>query len=360
MRWRRVFGGGVVDCCGAGPGCRRGRGCGLRPGFVGGRWLHGLMARKRDPGAPRVVYRTARCGLRVTRSQRDRLFGLLRSAGDVWCCVLELNRLAAPPPGYAAGRVPGVVPGAGRLRPGDLRRAGQRRGAVGAAPLLRFLVRDRQATQGRRPLGPYPRRRRGLVPVRWYSGTFTLDGRSLRLPVARGCPPLLVRLDRDVPYPGQVRSVTLGFDAGRLYLDVTAEVPVAVYPAGRAPDPGRVAGVDLGIIHPYAVAGPGGRGCWSPAGPSGPNAASTCVTARAGPGPPRPALPGPVQRGSRRWRQHRRSAAAGRRPGIADGSGRPATRPPKAVIAWAVEQPDRDPGGRRPARRPGPACRPPA
>jgi hypothetical protein len=52
--------------------------------------------------------------------------------------------------------------------------------------------------------------------------------------------------------------VTLGFDAGRLYLDVTAEVPVAAYPDGAGPDPARVAGVDLGIIHPYAVAGPGG------------------------------------------------------------------------------------------------------
>ena len=39
-----------------------------------------------------MVYRTARCGLRVTRAQRNRLFGLLRSAGDVWCAVLELNR----------------------------------------------------------------------------------------------------------------------------------------------------------------------------------------------------------------------------------------------------------------------------
>ncbi len=57
----------------------------------------------------------------------------------------------------------------------------------------------------------YPRRKRALVPVRWYAGTFTLDGRVLRIPVARGCPPLLVRLDRDIPYPAdQVRSVTLG------------------------------------------------------------------------------------------------------------------------------------------------------
>jgi len=82
----------------------------------------------------------------------------------------------------------------------------------------------------------------------------------LRIPVAQGRPPLLVRLDRDVPYPPQqVRSVTLGLDAGRLYLDVTAEVPVATYPDGSEPDPARVAGVDLGIIHPYAVAGPGGQ-----------------------------------------------------------------------------------------------------
>jgi hypothetical protein len=38
-----------------------------------------------------------------------------------------------------------------------------------------------------------------MVPVRWYHGTFRLDGRVLQIPVARGCPPLRVRLDRDVP-----------------------------------------------------------------------------------------------------------------------------------------------------------------
>jgi hypothetical protein len=59
------------------------------------------------------------------------------------------------------------------------------------------------------------------------------------------------RLDRDLPYPPeQVRSVTLLYDGGRLWVDVTAEVLVACYPAGYEPDPGRVAGVDLGIIHP--------------------------------------------------------------------------------------------------------------
>ena len=99
-----------------------------------------------------------------------------------------------------------------------------------------------------------------MMPVRWYHGTFALEGRRLRIPVARGCPPLRVRLDRDLPYPaGQVRSVTLLYDAGRLWADVTAEVPVAAYPPGAGPDPARVAGVDLGIIHPYAVAGPDGQ-----------------------------------------------------------------------------------------------------
>ena len=55
------------------------------------------------------------------------------------------------------------------------------------------------------------------MPIRWYHGTFTLAGRILRLPTARGCPPLQVRLDRPVPYPAEcVRSVTLLFADGRL------------------------------------------------------------------------------------------------------------------------------------------------
>jgi hypothetical protein len=45
----------------------------------------------------------------------------------------------------------------------------------------------------------FPRRKRAVVPVRWYYGTFKLDGRVLTVPVAKGCPPLRVRLDRDVP-----------------------------------------------------------------------------------------------------------------------------------------------------------------
>jgi IS605 OrfB family transposase len=50
-----------------------------------------------------------------------------------------------------------------------------------------------------------------------------------------------------------VRSVTLLNVGPRLFVDVTAEVPIASYAPGAGPDPARVAGVDLGIIHPYAV-----------------------------------------------------------------------------------------------------------
>ena len=130
----------------------------------------------------------------------------------------------------------------------------------GARSVLRRYSDAWFATVKRRNEGDrtarFPRRRRALMPLRWYHGTFILEGRRLRIPVARGRPPLWVRLDRHLPYPlEQVRSVTLVYDAGRLWLDVTAEVPVACYPAGQEPDPARIAGVDLGVIHPYAVAG---------------------------------------------------------------------------------------------------------
>ena len=284
-----------------------------------------------------MVYRTARCGLRVTRPQRERVFGLLRSAGDVWCCVLELNawrrrRQAMPLAGYPELCRELAASGPGTF--GELDTAGAR-------SVLRRYSDAWFATAKRRRSGDvsarYPRRKRGLVPVRWYHGTFRLDGRVLTVPVARGCPPLTVRLDRDIPYPaGQVRSVTLGYDAGRLYADVTAEVPVAHYREGQGPDPARAAGVDLGIIHQYAVAGPEGQGLLV----SGRAIRAECrqhlrdrkgrARATAARAPKR------GQRGSRRWRKHRRSARKtqarhGRRVRQAQHEAA------KQVITWAVE-----------------------
>jgi IS605 OrfB family transposase len=265
------------------------------------------MPRHRAAHSAAVVHRTARTGLRLTRGQRRRLIGLLVSAGDVWACVLELNawrraRGDIPLASYQALYRELAAAGPGCF--GELDCAGAR-SVLGRYSDAWFAAaaRRRDGDGSAR----FPRRRRRMVPVRWYHGTFVLEGRRLRIPVARGCAPLRVRLDRDLPYPpGQIRSVTLLYDAGRLWADVTAEVPVTVYPPGAEPDPGRVAGVDLGIIHPYAVAGPDGEALLV----SGrairaehhlhlkdTKARQRAVARRA---------PKPRQRGSRRWRHYRR------------------------------------------------------
>ena len=284
-----------------------------------------------------MVHRTARCGLRATAGQRRRLFGLLRSAGDVWCAVLELNewrrrRQDAPLAGYRE-----LCEQLARSGPGTFGQLD----TEGARSVLRRYSDAWFAAAKRRKAGDksarFPRRRRGLVPVRWYAGTFALDGRVLRLPVARGCVPLVVRLDRDPPYPAeQVRSVTLLAEAGRLWVDVTAEVPVAVYPDGRAPDPGRVAGVDLGVIHPYATAGPGGQLLLV----SGRAIRAECRQhlrdARARHRAVARRAPKPGQRGSRRWRQFRRrqrEVEARHRRRVRQAQHEAA----KTVLGWAVQ-----------------------
>jgi putative transposase len=182
----------------------------------------------------------------------------------------------------------------------------------------------------------FPRRRRALMPLRWYHGTFTLTGRALRIPVARGRRPLRVRLDRHLPYPPeQVRSVTLLYEAGRLWVDVTAEILVTAYPPGAEPHRGRVAGVDLGIIHPYAIAGPVGEALLVSGRAiraehrmhlTDRKARARAVARRA---------PKPGQRGSRRWRHYRRRqrlAEARHRRRVRQAQHEAA----KAVIAWAV------------------------
>ena len=284
-----------------------------------------------------MVHRTARCGLRATAGQRRRLFGLLRSAADVWCCVLELNgwrRRRQDPPLAGYQELCRELARAGPGTFGEL-------DTVGARSVLRRYSDAWFAAARRRKAkdisARFPRRRRALVPVRWYAGTFMLEGRVLRLPVARGCAPLLARLDRDLPYPvDQVRSVTLLCEAGRLWVDVTAEVPVAAYPGGEGPDPGRVAGVDLGVIHPYATAGPGGEMLLV----SGRAVRAECRQhlreARARSRAAARRAPKPGQRGSRRWRQFRRRQRmieARHRRRVRQAQHEAA----KTVIGWAVQ-----------------------
>jgi IS605 OrfB family transposase len=175
---------------------------------------------------------------------------------------------------------------------------------VGARSVLR-RYRDAwfQAAKRRRNGDPagYPRRKRSLVPVRLHHGTFLLQGCRLRLAVAKGQPELWVRLARQLPYPAeQVRAVTLLAEGGRLWLSVTATMPVEVHDL----DPDRVGGVDLGIVCPYAVV----------TGDAGLLVSGRAVRAesylhlrdqqarrsKAGRRAPRPG-----QRGSRRWRRFR-------------------------------------------------------
>jgi hypothetical protein len=218
-----------------------------------------FVPRRRESSAPPVVHRTARVALRATAGQRRRLFGLLRSGGDVWAAVLELNgwrrrRGDRPLVGYQ--ELCRELAAAGQGTFGEL-------STTGARSVLRAYSDAWMSAARRRRAGVdsvrFPRRRRGLVPVRVYAGTFTVDGRRVRLPVTRGRPPLWVRLARPLPYPAdQVRSLRLVNEGRRLFLDVTAEVPVAAYPDGQGPDPARTAGVDLGVIHPFAVLAPRG------------------------------------------------------------------------------------------------------
>jgi IS605 OrfB family transposase len=265
------------------------------------------MPRHRELYSPVVVHRTARAGLRLTRGQRRRLAGLLVSAGDVWACILEVNawrraRQDAPLVSYPALCRELAAAGPGCF--GEL-------DSAGARSVLRRYSDAWFAAAARRKNGDgsarFPRRRRRMVPVRWYHGTFALEGRRLRIPVARGCAPLWVRLDRDLPYPAaQVRSVTLLYEAGRLWADITAEVPVTIYPPGAEPDPARVAGVDLGIIHPYAVAGPDGQALLVSGRAIRAEHHLHLADTKARHRRAARRAPKPGQRGSRRWRRHRR------------------------------------------------------
>ncbi|GAB2814711.1 hypothetical protein GCM10022221_10740 [Actinocorallia aurea] len=149
----------------------------------------------------RVVHRTARIGLRVTPGQRRRCFHQLLAAGDVWAACLDLNRWRRhrrlkPITSYQALCRELSAAGPGTF--GEL-------STVGARSVLRrysdawfTTAKLRKNGQGK---ARYPRRKRALMPVRFYEGTFRLDGHRLTLPVAKGRPPLTVGWP--APRPGR-------------------------------------------------------------------------------------------------------------------------------------------------------------
>jgi hypothetical protein len=160
-----------------------------------------------------LVHRTARIRLQVTRHQADRCYGLLRSAGDVWAWLLDTNRQRVQ------HGLPPVVGYQALCRELTARGPTGELSTVGARSVLgRYSDAWFQAAKRRRrgePAG-FPHRKRRLVPIRCYHGTFVFRQGRVRLPVAKGHPVLWVRLARPIPYPvEQVRAVTLLADGGR-------------------------------------------------------------------------------------------------------------------------------------------------
>jgi IS605 OrfB family transposase len=274
-----------------------------------------------------TVHRTARIRLRVTAAQARRCFGLLRSAGDVWAALIEVNdvrfrRRARPIASYQewCREVAGV-------RVGELSVTGIRSVVRRYSDAFFTTAARKRAGQRAR----YPRRRRRLFPVRWYSNTFHVQGRRVRLSTARGAPALCVRLARDVPYPlEQVCAVTLLVDTGRLVLDVTAAVPVETHDL----DPDRIAGVDPGIIHPYVLT-TGNQALLVSGRALRAEERLHLADTKARSRHLSPKAPRRGQRGSRRWRKLRatqRRAEAQHRRRIRQAHHEAA----KTVIAWAV------------------------
>jgi len=275
-----------------------------------------------------TLHRSARIAIRATKPQRRRLYGLLRSAGDVRALVLDCNRQ------LREWKLPPVVSYQGLCR----EIAGMRFGeldTVGARSVLRHYSAEWFEAAKRKKAGMvagFPRRKRALLAVRWYNGTFRIDGDRLQIPVRRGAPPLVVRLAREVPYPPEsIRSLTLLSEAGRLYVDVTA----ALSPEDHDLDPDVVAGVDPGIIHPFAVV-TGDEALLV----SGRAMRAEChlhlsdTKARARRMGRK--APSRGQRGSRRWRKLRRNqrrAEARHRRRIRQAHHEAA----KTVVAWAVD-----------------------
>jgi hypothetical protein len=133
---------------------------------------------------PPVAYRTARVALRTTPGQRRRLFGLLRSAGDVWAAVLELNgwrrrRGDRPLAGYQ--ELCRELAAAGEGTFGELSSVAARSVLRASSDAWMSAARRRRAGEGS---VRFPRRRRGLVPVRCYAGTYPVPAGPGVIPAA--------------------------------------------------------------------------------------------------------------------------------------------------------------------------------
>src|SRR5256885_13671136 len=118
------------------------------------------------------VHRTARIALRTTPAQRRRCYGLLRSAGDVWAWVIDCNRALREWHCPQVAKFPALCRELTGTSFGELSR-------TCAEDVLKrysaaFFEAARRKKAGVR--AGFPRRKRGLVPVRFRRGCFSLDG----------------------------------------------------------------------------------------------------------------------------------------------------------------------------------------
>src|SRR2546427_1591961 len=118
----------------------------------------------------RKVHRTARIALRTTRAQRRRCYGLLRSTGDVWAWVIDRNR------GLAEQHRPQVASFSALCRELTGTSFGELSRHCAEAVLKNYSIAFYEAAKRQKAglRASIPRRRRGLVPVRFRYGCFAV------------------------------------------------------------------------------------------------------------------------------------------------------------------------------------------
>jgi transposase len=207
------------------------------------------MAFGGDKCPPDHVVRTFRTKVTAGKGKTKRAFALLESAGDAWAWVIDrfYDRQRAGLPN--ANSLVELWPEQKAHGPfGDLTaHCAQDVTKAWSTAFFEVLKRTRSGEKASLPL-----KKRRLVPVRWRKGEFTLTpacGRRrarVELCARRGVKNLVLPLSQDHPYaPDTVREVKLVPEAGELFLDVTAYVPVERCATTR----GVVSGVDPGVIH---------------------------------------------------------------------------------------------------------------
>jgi hypothetical protein len=125
----------------------------------------------------RKVHRTARIALRTTPAQRRRCYALLRSAGDVWAWVLDCNRALREWHCPQVAKFPALCRELTGTSFGELSRTCAEDVLKSYSTAFFEAARRKKA----RVRAGFPRRKRGLVPVRFHLRPFVLGDDTLHL-----------------------------------------------------------------------------------------------------------------------------------------------------------------------------------